>query len=73
MTEKNNETTCDNLSIERLFKDAKDDECKAIEKKYKVEIRGLLNQRRQAAKLVANLDRELEDLKLKITHEIEGL
>ena len=68
-----NKTTCDNLNIERLFKDAKDDECKAIEKKYKVEIRGLLNQKRNAAQLVANIDRELADLKLKITHEIEGL
>ena len=58
--------------VSKLFNDAAAEHEEAVIDKYKDEVKVLLDKRKAAAKILANVDREMDELKLKIRHEIDA-
>ena len=59
-----------NLTKERVLKEARAEVEKEIVEKYKGQYKTLLKQKAAAELVVKNIDREIEDLELKINNEL---
>lgn len=57
-------------AIEELFEEAQEEINEETVKAAKIKIKDLLNQRTKAQKVVANLDRQIDDLKLQISQDL---
>lgn len=60
-------------TVEDLMEHAKKDLANEATAELVVAVKDKLKQRRAAAKIVQNIDREVEELKLKIAQELESL
>lgn len=56
--------------VDELFNEAQVEINERVKKEAKVKIKDLLSQRINAVKLVTNIDRQIESLKLKIGQEL---
>lgn len=56
--------------VNDLFQEASVDFANDVKEKYKDEIKAIMERRAKAALVVANIDREISELKLKIAQEI---
>ena len=70
MNEKDNVSYV-NQAVEDLFTEAKECRVKEIRKELKAQVKSLMNRRAIAAKVLANIDREVLELKIKIAQELE--
>lgn len=57
-------------TIKELFEEAQEEINEETVKAAKIKIKDLLNQRTKAQKVVANLDRQIDDLKLQISQDL---
>jgi len=60
-----------NQAVEDLFNEAKECRVKEIRKELKVQVKNLMDRRAVAAKVLANIDREVLELKIKVAQELE--
>lgn len=59
--------------VDDLVNDARKDITNESTEKLKARVKSLLIERTKAAKVLANLDREIDELKLEIAQELESL
>jgi DNA polymerase elongation subunit (family B) len=60
-----------NQAVEELFNEAQECRIKELRKGLKVEVKNLIDRRAVAAKVLANVDREMIELKIKVAQELE--
>jgi len=61
-----------NLTKEAVIKEAKADIAKEMLEKHKSAYKRLLREREAARQVLANIDRQIEDLELKMEQELKG-
>ena len=70
-TKDNDNGTYVNQAAEDLFTEVKECRVKEIRQELKVQVKHLMDRRATAAKLMANIDREILELKIQIAQELE--
>ena len=70
-TKDNDNGTYVNQAVEDLFNEVKECRVKEIRQELKVQVKHLMDRRATAAKLMANIDREILELKIQIAQELE--
>ena len=61
----------DALTVDGLFKEVQAEVNQEVIDKAKVQIKDLLRQKASAEKVVANIDRQIEELKFKLSQELQ--
>ena len=70
-TKDNENVSYVNQAVEDLFNEVKECRVKETRKELKVQVKRLMDRRSMAVKVLANIDREILELKIQIAKELE--
>jgi len=70
-TKDNDNVSFVNQAVEDLFNEVKECRVKETRKELKVQVKRLMDRRSMAVKVLANIDREILELKIQIAKELE--
>jgi len=70
-TKDNDNVSFVNQAVEDLFNEVKECRVKETRKELKVQVKRLMDRRSMAVKVLANIDREILELKIQIAQELE--